>query len=493
VRGRTAWLVLALALVAPPAAVAELIRGTARADRIKGTAQADRIDVRFGGTDRVTCGKGLDVVMADAADKVAGDCELVSRRISDDTLVTAPGQHRTEVEPSVAAWGSTAVATFQVGRFDDGGAAGIGWATSTDSGRTWRSGVLPGVTTASAPAGDAPRASDPSVAYDAAHGTWLVATLVLGDAYTALGISRSTDGRTWGTPVLAARATGPSLAYDKEWIACDDTATSPRYGTCYLAYTDIAGSRIAVQSSADGGATWSTPSTATSQFGSDAEGALPVVQPDGSLTIVMLADAAGVYAVRSADGGVTFGAPAGIAPLTEASQPLLRAPPLPAATVDGSGRIYVAWADCRFRTGCDGNTIVLSTSTDGSTWSTPTRVPGTGFDSFVPAIAADPATPGRLALVTYVRASAGCSASTCAVGVAMTTSRDSGATWTKPRRLDPVPARYAWLASTTQGQFLGDYVGAAFAAGRFVPVFAFASAPIARGRLREYVMAASLP
>ncbi len=372
---------------------------------------------------RVTCGKGIDAVTADPADKIAGDCELVSRRISVDTLTSAPGQHQTEVEPSVAGWNSTAVATFQVGRFRDGGAAGIGWATSADSGRTWKSGILPSLTSASRPPGEAPRASDPVAAYDAAHGTWLISTLVLGNGFSALGISRSADGLTWSAPVSASRLVANSLAYDKQWIACDNTSTSRFYGTCYLTYTDIATPRIALQFSRDGGATWSAPVTATSAFAADAVGALPLVQPDGALTIVFLAGG-GIYGVHSTDGGATFTPAAGISPLSQASIPLLRAPPLPTATVDNSGRLFVAWADCAFRTGCDGNTIVLTSSTDGTTWSPLKRVPGAGFDSFVPAIAADPTTPGRMSIVTYVRNSARRGLATASVGVSVTSSRD---------------------------------------------------------------------
>ncbi len=492
VPARPAFVFMALALLAPTAAAAALIQGTALPDQLKGTAKADRIDAVFGGSDRVNCGKGIDIVTADPADKVARDCEFVSRRISVDTLTAAPGQHQTEVEPSVAGWGSTAVATFQVARFRDGGAAGIGWATSTDAGRTWRSGILPGLTAASSPPGEAARASDPAVGYDAAHGTWLIATLVLGNDFTALGISRSGNGETWSAPVSAARATTNSLAYDKEWIGCDNASTSSFYGSCYLVYTDIATPRIALQVSRDGGATWSAPVTATAAFAAEAEGALPLVQPDGALTIVFSVGDAGMYAVRSTDGGVTFAPQVGIAPISRASQPLLRAPILPAATVDASGRIYVVWADCAFRTGCDGDTVVLTTSVDGSTWTAPARVPGTGFDSFVPGIAADPNMPGRVAVVTYVRRSNSCSAETCSYGVAFTSSRNAGRTWTKPQRLDAVSPRYAWLANAG-GQFVGDYVGATFAGGRFVPVFALASAPLKNGRLREYMLAASIP
>jgi hypothetical protein len=492
VRARPALLSVALALLAPAAAAAAVIEGTIRADRLRGTAKADRIDVVYGATDTVSCGKGVDVVTADLADGIANDCEFVSRRISVDTLGSAPGQHQTEVEPSVAAWNSTAVATFQVGRFRDGGAAGIGWATSTDAGRTWRSGVLPSLTTASNPAADAPRASDPVVAYDAAHGTWLIATLVLGNGYTALGISRSVDGLSWSAPVSAARLQTNSLAYDKEWVSCDNASTSRFYGSCYLAYTDLATPRVALQVSRDGGATWSAPATATAAFGFEAEGALPLIQPDGALTIVFQVGDAGMYAVRSTDGGATFAPPSGIAPLRRADQALLRAPSLPTAAVDASGRLLVAWADCAFRPGCDGNTIVLTTSTDGTTWSAPTRVPSTGFDSFVPGIAADPDVPGRISIVTYYRNSRVCTAASCAIGVAVVSSRDGGATWTKAQRLDAVSPRYSWLANAG-GQFVGDYVGATYAGGRFVPVFALASRPLGAGRLREHMMAASMP
>jgi hypothetical protein len=491
VRASPALTFVALALLAPAAAAAAVIQGSARADRLKGTAKPDRIDAVYGATDRVTCGKGIDVVTADPADKVAKDCEFVSRRISSDTLSAAPGQHQTEVEPSVAAWNSTAVATFQVGRFTDGGAAGIGWATSKDAGRTWRSGILAALTNASKPAGEAPRASDPAVAYDAASGTWLIATLVLGNGFTALGISRSVDGIAWSPPVYAARVPTTTLAYDKEWISCDNGATSRFHGSCYLAYTDLATPRIAVQVSHDGGVTWGAPVTATAAFAAEAEGALPLIQPDGALTFVLQVSDAGIYAVRSTDGGASFATPIGIAPLMSASQPLLRAPVLPAAAVDASGRLFVAWADCVFRPGCDGDTVVLTASTDGSTWSALKRVPGTGFDSFVPGIAADPTVPGRISIVTYVRNSTGCNAATCTFGVAVTSSRDGGATWTKPQRLDARSPRYAWLANAG-AQFVGDYVGATYAGGRFVPVFALASPPVS-GPLREYMMAASMP
>src|SRR5215470_7659994 len=80
--------------------------------------------------------------------------------------------HQTEVEPDSFSNGSTIVAVFQVGRIFDGGACAIGFATSTNNGSTWTNGLLPGITKY-AGSGSADRASDPSVAYDAAHNVWL--------------------------------------------------------------------------------------------------------------------------------------------------------------------------------------------------------------------------------------------------------------------------------------------------------------------------------
>ncbi len=88
-------------------------------------------------------------------DVVAPDCELVGRRLSRDPYTTTTGQHETEVEPDSLTVGRTTVVTYQVGRRVDGGADNIGFAVSSDDGRTWRSGLLPGLTQESVPRGPA--------------------------------------------------------------------------------------------------------------------------------------------------------------------------------------------------------------------------------------------------------------------------------------------------------------------------------------------------
>src|SRR6266550_6227102 len=101
-------------------------------------------------------------------------------RSSSDPYTNAISQHKTEVEPDTFSFGSTIVSAFQVGRIFDGGAANIGFATSTNGGKAWTSGFLPGTTPFSTPPSDVwARASDPSVAFDAKHGVWLISFLGL--------------------------------------------------------------------------------------------------------------------------------------------------------------------------------------------------------------------------------------------------------------------------------------------------------------------------
>ena len=66
--------------------------------------------------------------------------------------------------------------------------------------------------------------------------------------------SRSTNGGlTWSNPVTTA--TGGNL--DKNWIVCDNTATSPFFGNCYTQYDDnAAGNRMRMSRSTNGGLTW---------------------------------------------------------------------------------------------------------------------------------------------------------------------------------------------------------------------------------------------
>src|SRR5260370_19646485 len=94
-------------------------------------------------------------------------------QLSSDPFTNSTSQHQTELEPDTLASGSTLVSAFQVGRFFNGGASDIGFATSTNGGKSFTSGFLPASTVFATPAGPYARASDPSVAFDAKHKVWI--------------------------------------------------------------------------------------------------------------------------------------------------------------------------------------------------------------------------------------------------------------------------------------------------------------------------------
>ena len=131
-------------------------------------------------------------------------------KISSDPFTNPDSNHKTEVEPDTFAFGNTIVATMQVGRFFNGGASDIGWATSTNGGETWTHGFLPGTTVNSTPPGPYARASDPSVAYDSKHKVWIISYLgivVPEAAPVDVLVSRSTNGGlTWGPPVAVNKS-----------------------------------------------------------------------------------------------------------------------------------------------------------------------------------------------------------------------------------------------------------------------------------------------
>ena len=493
-------LALVLALVAAAPAAAARIEGTARGERLVGTRGADvivarggadtvlagagndRVAVQYDGArDTVSCGSGRDIVNADGADRVAADCEVVSRRLSHDLHSTPDAQHETQVEPDSFTWGRTTVAAFQTGRRHTGAAANIAWATSTDDGHTWRRGELPGVTRAAPRPGTSEAASDPVVAYSAVHRVWLISALAIREP-TRLTISRSADGLRWSDPVDATSAgsVGGGVAFDKQWVACDNGTASRFRGRCYLVFNDFVRRGMSVSSSSDGGLTWSQPTTLP--FAPFLLGGFPVIQPDGTLVILVRVgfEERTLGAVRSRDGGATLEPPVTIAPMRSAPTGH-RAPDIPSADVDASGRVWVAWHGCILRPSCNGNDVLVASSADGATWSPPVRVTR-GRDAAIPALASGP--DGRLGVLYYVRGRGG-------IDAELAESRNGGGSWGAPKRLSAVSMPLRWLPTTTSGPMLADYVSLTYAAGRPLAVWALASEP-SRSRLKQAIYATRL-
>ncbi|MGA3088608.1 MAG: sialidase family protein [Terriglobales bacterium] len=395
-------------------------------------------------------------------------------QLSEDTFTDTPSQHDTEVEPGTFSYGSTIVSAFQVARIFGGGGADVGFATSTDGGQTWTNGYLPGITIYQGGTNSA--ASDAAVAYDALHGIWLISTLPIA-ANNSVAVSRSTDGIHWGNPVAV---TGSASA-DKNWIVCDNTSTSPYYGHCYAEWDNPAdGDLVRMSTSTDGGQTWGPAlATAGQDFGI---GGVPVVQPKGTVVVPILGFRGYVIAFISTNGGKSWTKAVNVASFINHSEDGgLRSDGLPSSAIDGAGKVYVIWSDCRFRKKCSSNDIVYSTSTTGTKWSAVKRVPidavASTVDHFITGAAILPGTEGakaQIALAYYFYPVSNCN-SGCSLNVGFIQSSTGGATWTTAETLAG-PMELTWLPDTFSGTMVADYISVGWAGGRAFPVFALAQA-----------------
>jgi hypothetical protein len=401
-------------------------------------------------------------------------------RVSADPYLNTTSQHATEVEPDTFAFGSTVVATFQVGRFFNGGGSDTGFVRSGDGGATWGApGFLHLTFNSGSPGSPYERVSDPSVAYDAAHGVWLISSLpLLPDVSSpTVLVNRSTDdGLTWGPPVSIPPPVSNSVDLDKNWTACDNHPASPFYGHCYTQFDNFGdGDRMLVSTSTDGGLTWSTPVQLPGHKGL---GGQPVVQPSGRVVVPYEALNNAIAASYSDNGGVSWSSATTVARIhSHTVAGGLRTSSLPSAEIAGDGTVYVAWQDCRFRKRCGSNDIVYSTSSDGVSWSAPARVPidpaTSPADHFIPGLAVDPGTSGsttRLALTYYFYPDASCTGG-CQLDVGYTSSSDGGVTWGAPIQLAG-PMLLSDIAQTSQGSMVGDYMSTSISGGTATTVFA---------------------
>lgn len=422
------------------------------------------------------------------------------QQISQDTLPAAPSiEPDTEVEPDVAVDpGNTAVITaaFQVGRDgNNGGAQDGGYATSTNGGRTWTDGNLPGLTTAAG--GPFQHASDTAVAFGA-DGSDYVQTIPfdITDPRSAVAVQRSTDhGRTFGPPSLVVDDNSPQIFNDKNWIAADTNPASPFHGRLYSVWsrfiTKGTGARSETNSpgtvsySTNDGRTWS-PFVFASAANADTEGLLPLVHPDGAVTIVYdlyvpSRKADFETAQTSHNGGVTWSKPVTIGEFEGAGVPGMRTGGLPAAAIDPvTGNMYVVWQDTRYNP-AGLNDVVLSESTDGGgTWSPPRVVNPevAGLDRFTPAVAAD----GGNVYVSY--RTRGDNGTAPDVSENYVVSTDGGATFSTEQAAGP-PTVLQYAAVSIEGgptvAFLGDYMGLAATARDARLLWCVASQPPVSG------------
>jgi hypothetical protein len=433
------------------------------------------------------------VLMSLSSPQVAAAGTLL--QVSSDTSTTDNGsQHQTEAEPGAFGAGSTEIDSFTVGVFaagvgGGGGGPNIGFATSSNGGSSFKSGFLPNTTVYASPPGIYARVTDSSVAFDAKFGVWIITFAGVhpnGNTSEVDALdSTSKDGLNWSRPNVIV-ANGDFI--DKPETICDNNSGSPFFGNCYAEFDDTTfGGRIEMSTSTDGGVTWGQ----AQRTADDAHGGagLPLVRLDGRVVVPIVGGAvsspiATLESFISTDGGASWSSPVTVTTLAF-HQPAggICCGGLPSSGIDGAGTVYVVWPDCRFEPECTANDTVLTTSSDGLTWSPVTRVPldpvGSGVDHFMQGLAVDSSTSGgsaHLALALYFYPVATCTTSTCRLEVGTSTSADGGASWT-PTSMLVGPMSLTWLATTTRGYFIGDYISNAFMGGAAYPALVVAFPP----------------
>src|SRR5206468_1863620 len=196
-----------------------------------------------------------------------------------------------------------------------------------------------------------------------------------------------------------------------------------------------------------------------------------------------LANAPFIESFSSSDGGTSWSAPVVVAQVND--HPVaggLRSDALPSAAMDAAGNVYVVWQDCSFRASCASNDLVMSTSADGVSWTTPARTPidalASTVDHFTPGLGIDPGTSGataHLGLTYYYYPQANCTATTCALYAGFISSLDGGGTWSAATPLAG-PMSLHWLPNTSSGRMVADYIATSFAGGKAYGFFAAAKA-----------------
>ncbi len=392
-------------------------------------------------------------------------------RLGDDPSALPP-EMRAQAEPHIIRAPSNVdylVATFQEGRFAQGGSAvNCGYSVSRDGGFNWTRALIPSVTSSSG--GPYERATDP-VAGVALNGDVFLNILATGTVAPggAVLVSRSTDGVNFNPPRVAFQPSTNNFP-DKNWMAINTFAGTPTVGRIVVTFSLFpppgqAGSiSIWRVYSDNAGDTWSAaaPIHSTNR---QVQGSQPVFLPDGRLAVVYwnfnnteTPTDDFLEMVLSTDGGVSFGAPKFITAVNFYDAPAVRDGGfLPSATTDRTtGTLYVAYQ--ALQNGAPRIMFTKSTNA-GTTWTTPVAISDNpGSSVFNAAITASP-DGQKLAVAFYdTRNNPG---SSTMLDLYVANSLDGGASWEPNVRASSVSTDATLAPLTGSGYMLGDYQGIA--------------------------------
>ena len=351
-------------------------------------------------------------------------------------------------------------------RYDGGG----GFFRSTDGGKSWTVGNLPGLVTADP---DAPgiyeTAGDPAVAAGPDNVFWYanLASNRTDDA-SAIAVSRSTDGgATWKTTfvIQTSAEEGKTLFNDKEWIAADPKDSKRAYVTWtqfnYSAKGNYISSLIVYSKTTDGGETWSAPQQVTPNLFN--QGSVVYIDSDGNVHVVWESYNAALYKdgiayAMKPNGSDTFGDTKFLAVDDDIMDPLgwaeFRTNSYPSFTIDGNN-LHVVWSNWNSR---NADIVYLHSTDSGVTWKDPKTIAGGRSDQFFPWVGAHKGT----VFVSYMdhKGEKG-----SRYHMSIIASSDNGDTWSAPvkvtsRSSDPSKGNYFGYPNCAPS-FIGDYTGVA--------------------------------
>jgi hypothetical protein len=331
---------------------------------------------------------------------VQADAPPANVHVNNPAADTGGGSHyQSETSLAVNETTGTICSTYN-DSYTGVGAAGIGFSNSVNGGASFVDrGMLTQVPLV------ATSVSDPSVVWRRKDGNFYAAAVTFLAEGTGIGLWRSTDDcKTFKFLAAIVRRTG-----DKSLIAVDNNAGSPHFGRLYAGFTDFNQPQQIRSSFSDDGTTWS-PSVGLNAPPFDAEGAWPVVAPNGTLFVAWWqfvdGDHFDIDLASSSDGGATFG------PIRQAVAGALRSrddaasaacggrdalkggirfQSFPQVAIDASNCLHLTYTSAP-DTSHSGDVadIYYRKSCDGVTWSTPVQIndDGTATDQFMSTISA---------------------------------------------------------------------------------------------------------
>lgn len=306
------------------------------------------------------------------------------------------------------------------------------------------------------------------------------------------GVAYSTNqGVSWTHRQVAPGVTSPDLL-DKNHLWVDNSVSSAYKGNLYSAWTRFQSSHpnnfdIEIARSIDGGINWGSPVNISNAVnaGSHNQGVNIQTGPNGEIYVVWSiydcwpCNETAIGFAKSVDGGVTWSNASRIISnigghrLTAlGGGKTMRHNSFPSMTVNQqSGKIYVVWTNLGVpgvNTG-DPDIYMITSSSEGSTWSSPSRVnqdaQGNTKDQWFPWIACDPVT-GLLAC-TYYDSRNFASNDRAETFVAL--SKNDGQTWT-----DFLVSDASWPGDGIAGfagSYAGDYIAIASRENKLYPMW----------------------